>query len=63
MLFNHGHQMAYDFESISWLLKKIGFRDITVGVWGESLHFEQLQLLEAKDSQRRNESLIVECHK
>jgi predicted SAM-dependent methyltransferase len=63
MLFNHGHQMAYDFESLASLLGKIGFKNIAIGTWGESLHFEQLQLLEAQDSQRRNESLIIECHK
>jgi len=63
MLFNHGHQMAYDFDSLKWLLTKIGFKNIEIGVWGESLHFEQLHLLEETSSHRRNESLIIECHK
>lgn len=63
MLYNHGHQMAYDFESLSWLLEKIGFKKVMVGKWGESSYFEQLHLLEAMDSERRNESLIIECHK
>lgn len=63
MLYNHGHQMAYDYESISMILAKIGFRDMEIGVWGSSTHFERLDLLEPEDSQRQFESLIVECHK
>jgi predicted SAM-dependent methyltransferase len=63
MLYNHGHQMAYDFESISLLLTKVGFRDINLGVWGDSMFFEELELLEAQDSQRKLESLVIECRK
>lgn len=63
MLYNHGHQMAYDYESISMLLAKIGFRDIEIRVWGKSTNFDRLDLLEPQDSQRQFESFIVECRK
>ena len=63
MLYNHGHQMAYDFDSISLLLEKIGFKDICLGTWGFSDFFEDLGALEAKESQRRHESMIIECQK
>jgi len=63
MLYNHGHQMAYDFETISTILSKIGFVNISLGIWGESTFFEELTLLEGYDSQRKIESLIVECQK
>ncbi len=63
MLFNHGHQMAYDFESLSWILNKVGFKNIKIGNWGESSYFDQLHLLEDEKSQRKYESLIIECQK
>jgi len=63
MLYNHGHQMAYDFKSISLLLNKIGFRDVVVKEWGVSEQFEGLELLEASDSMRKDESLVIECVK
>lgn len=63
MLYNHGHQMAYDFETVSSLLAKIGFKEINLGVWGESTFFEELELLEGQDSKRKIESLIIECQK
>lgn len=63
MLYNHGHQMAYDFESLSSLLAKIGFKDIQVGQWGSSPNFEELESLESSNSERRLESLIIECRK
>lgn len=63
MLYNHGHQMAYDFESISLLLNKIGFRDVRVCSWGTSKQFDGLELLEADDSKRKHESLVIECCK
>ncbi len=63
MLYNHGHQMAYDYESIFSILSKIGFNNIELGRWGNSSYFENLEVLEAPDSQRKIESLIIECHK
>ena len=63
MLYNHGHQMAYDYESVVLLLEKIGFRDVGLAVWGSSTYFEGLDLLESQDSQRKLESLVIECHK
>lgn len=63
MLYNHGHQMAYDFESLFFLLEKIGFTDIKIAVWGQSLFFEDLELLENLQNQRKVESLIIECRK
>lgn len=63
MLYNHGHQMAYDYESIFFLLDRIGFRDIKIQNWGLSEQFEGLDFLEAQDSKRKDESLVIECRK
>lgn len=63
MLYNHGHKMAYDFESLSFLLSKVGFDDIQICRWGQSLFFDGLGHLEDVNSQRKLESLIIECHK
>lgn len=63
MLFNHGHQMAYDYDSLSFILSKIGFRNIGIGSWGVSSYFDGLGTLESPDSERRHESLILECFK
>ena len=63
MLYNHGHQMAYDYESICSILSKVGFKNIEQGRWGNSNYFENLEILEAVGSQRKIESLIIECHK
>lgn len=63
MLFNWGHKMAYDFQSLSARLAEIGFADITRMEWGVSQRVQSLCVLESVDSERRIESLVVECRK
>ena len=63
MLYNWGHKMAYDFQSLSARLSEIGFVDITRMQWGISQRVHSLAVLETPDSQRRIESLVVECRK
>ena len=63
MLFNWGHKMVYDFSSLSARLAEIGFVDITRMAWGISTRLQSLDVLESVDSDRRIESLVVECRK
>ena len=63
MLFNWGHKMGYDFQSLSARLAEIGFVDITRMEWGVSQRVQSLCVLESVDSERRIESLVIECRK
>lgn len=63
MLFNWGHKMGYDFQSLSARLAEIGFVDITRMEWGVSQRVQSLCVLESIDSERRIESLVIECRK
>lgn len=63
MLFNWGHKMAYDFQSLSARLAEIGFVDITRMEWGVSHRVQGLCVLESVDSERRIETLVIECRK
>ncbi len=67
MLFNWGHKMAYDFQSLTKRLEHIGFTDIQSIIqsmeWGISQRVPSLMILESGDSPRRFESLIIECRK
>jgi predicted SAM-dependent methyltransferase len=56
---NHGHQFIFDFNTLSILLTKAGFRDIRKSAFREGIDPVLL-----KDSEyRRNESLYVEAVK
>ena len=46
MLYNWGHKMAYDFQSLSARLSEIGFVDITRMQWGISQRVHSLAVLE-----------------
>jgi len=58
-----GHYCMYDFETLSKVLTKIGFKNITSGVWGQSDIIPSINDLETPNSKRKPESLIVESEK
>lgn len=62
MVYNWGHKMAYDFETLARLLDGLGFADVRAMAWGVSDRLADLTVLEG-DSPRRFESLVVECTK
>jgi predicted SAM-dependent methyltransferase len=63
MLYNWGHKMAYDYESLCARLLDIGFVDVERKAWGESERVPSVSTLESHNSQRRIESLVIECRK
>jgi len=63
MLYNYGHQMDYDCDSLCSLLSLIGFTDIQQQEWGEGDGFPALSTLESQDSFRKFESLVLQCSK
>ncbi len=63
MLYNFGHKMAYDYETLSIRLLDIGFVDVQRKEWGVSDRVPALSILEGTDSERRVESLVIECRK
>ena len=63
MLYNWGHKMAYDFESLEDKLSKIGFKNINSANWGESNLIPSILELEPLQSDRKFESLVIECKK
>ena len=62
MLHNHDHKCGYDFESLEWLLKHIGFSNIVRTLYADS-SIENIQTLEPMNPLRIMESLCVECEK
>lgn len=62
MLHNHGHQCGYDFETISWILKKVGFVDIRRTLFQESV-ISEIKTIEPYTPLRGMESLCIECRK
>lgn len=60
MLYNHGHQMAYDFDALESLLKDCGFTDIRKSTWGHSEKIPDINKVE-NSNPRRFESLLIEC--
>ena len=55
--------MAYDFESLEDKLSKIGFKNINSANWGESNLIPSILELEPLQSDRKFESLVIECKK
>ena len=60
--YEHGHKMGWDFESLRFALKKIGFKNIRRTECRES-DFPDVQVLEISDLFRVAESMFVECEK
>jgi hypothetical protein len=63
MLYNWGHKMAYDFESLAALLNDAGFTNVRRAEWGISGHIPDILTVEGPASPRRRESLVIECTK
>jgi predicted SAM-dependent methyltransferase len=63
MLYNWGHKMAYDYESLSALLNDAGFTNVRRAEWGISGDISDILSVEGPSSQRRVESLVIECNK
>jgi len=67
MIYNHGHQMAYDYKTLVHLLGSAGFVNIKRCHWGSSEHLFGIEKIEDSqpgfNSQRRHESLLIECEK
>ena len=62
MLHNHGHKCGYDFETIEWLLIKLGFSEIKRTLYADS-DIKDIQIIEPMLPLRIMESLCVECIK
>ncbi len=67
MIYNHGHQMAYDFKTLVQLLQDAGFVNIKRCDWGQSEELSGIEKIEDSQpgfsSQRRHESLLIECER
>jgi len=63
MLYNWGHKMAYDYESLSALLLDAGFADVRRAEWGVSGNLPDILSVEGPASERRFERLVMECTK
>ena len=62
MVHNHGHKMAYDFETIDYILNENGFSDVRKTMFQEST-LSDIQDIEPYAPLRAAESLCVECIK
>jgi predicted SAM-dependent methyltransferase len=62
MLHNHEHKCGYDFESLEWVLKHLGFSNINKTLYGDS-SIEDISIIEPLDPIKIMESLCVECIK
>jgi predicted SAM-dependent methyltransferase len=60
MLYNWGHKMAYDYETLALAISEAGFRNVRRVTWGASDRFGGIAEIE-NDSPRRFESLLIEC--
>jgi len=62
MLTGFGHQWAYDFETLNWILEELGFVAIRRTLFQES-RLAEIKLMEPYSPLRGMESLCVECEK
>lgn len=62
MLHNHGHLCGYDWATLEWALKRVGFTRITRKLFQES-DMEDIKQMEEYSPLRALESLCVECYK
>lgn len=61
LIYGHGHQSMFDFETLEAKLLQAGFSHVSRKQWGQSKTIFNIAQLEAPDSIRRHESLIVEA--
>lgn len=62
MLHNHGHMCGYDWETLNWALRRIGFSRIRRTLFQES-DLPDIKDIEEYSPLRCLESLCVECYK
>jgi predicted SAM-dependent methyltransferase len=62
MLHNHEHKCGYDYDSLEWMLKYVGFTEINKTLYGDS-EIEDILMMEPLDPIKIMESLCVECKK
>lgn len=62
MLHNHEHKSGYDFESLEWVLKSVGFTDVNRTLYADG-SVDNLQTIEPMLPLRIMESLCIECRK
>ena len=62
MLYNWGHKMSYDFETLLLLLNDAGFKHTQRIDWGKSGRISNIGSIEDLNP-RRFESLVIECLK
>ena len=62
MLHNHEHKCGYDFESLEWVLKFVGFSNVSRTLYGDS-DIDDILVMEPLDPIKIIESLCVECTK
>ncbi len=62
MLHGHEHEFGYDFETLKWLVEKLGFTDVKRTLYADG-EVENLIDLEGHDPIRIMESLCIECKK
>jgi len=63
MLHNHEHKMGYDWDTMSYLLEKTGFKDIKRTLFQESYYLDDIMDIETYSPVRALESLCIECRK
>jgi hypothetical protein len=61
-LYEHGHKMGWDFETLFTALSKAGFKNIERKEFAKG-DFPDLDKLEIGDSFRIEESMVIECEK
>ena len=61
-LYEHGHKMGWDFETLCETLKKAGFKNIERQEFSKG-DFPDLEKLEIGDLFRVEESMVIECEK
>jgi len=62
MLHNHGHKCGYDYETLRWLLDRVGFDRIKRTLVQES-DLPDIKEVEPYTAMKAMESLCVECYK
>ncbi|MEJ6022778.1 class I SAM-dependent methyltransferase [Ramlibacter sp. PS4R-6] len=63
MLYGWQHRTAFDYDTLAARLSAAGFDRIRRVPWGASERLPSVDVLEPADSERRHESLVVECEK
>lgn len=62
MLHNHGHKMGYDYQTLDFILDRIGFKKIERKLVQDSA-LENISVIEPYSPDRAMESLCLECYK